>query len=104
VRGTLKNAGDRSLDEVELKVVYLEADGTTPHWVDQTAAKPGRAAFSKTWPVLVNSALGGDTVKPLKPGETRVFTLDLPMSYDVEMAPVPKIAFAGRITALRFSK
>jgi hypothetical protein len=104
VRGTLKNAGDRSLDEVELKVVYLEADGTTPHWVDQTSAKPGRAAFSKTWPVLVNSALGGDTVKPLKPGETRAFTLDLPMSYDVEMAPVPKIAFAGRITALRFSK
>jgi hypothetical protein len=104
VKGQIRNAGDRSLDEVELKVVYLEADGKTPHWVDMTAAKPGRAAFSKTWPVLVNSAHGGDTVKPLKPGESRAFTVDLPMSYDVETKENPKIAFAGRITALRFSK
>jgi formylglycine-generating enzyme required for sulfatase activity len=104
VRGSLKNTGDRSLDEVEIKVVYLEDDGKTPHWIDQTAAKPGRATFSKAWPVLVNSALPGDTSKPLKPGESRAFSIDLPMSYDVETAVNPKIAFTGVVTALRFSK
>lgn len=103
VQGLIRNAGDRSLDEVELKVVYLEADGETPHWIDQTAAKPGRACFSKVWPVLVNSALDGDTVKPLKPGETRTFAVDLPLSYDIENNDV-NIAFAGQITGLRFSK
>jgi len=103
VRGEIRNAGDKSLDEVELKVYYVEADGTTPHWIDQTSAKPGRATFSKVWPVLVNSALGGATAEPLKPGETRTFSVDLPLSYDVENADKPKIAFGGTITALRFS-
>lgn len=102
VRGTVRNAGDRSVDEVELKVHYVGADGK-PHWVDQTGAKPGRAVFSKVWPVLVNSALEGDVGKPLKPGETRTFSVDLPLSYDIEFNDV-KIAFGGRVTALRFSK
>jgi hypothetical protein len=33
-----------------------------------------------------------------------VFSIDLPMSYDVETAVNPKIAFTGVVTALRFSK
>jgi formylglycine-generating enzyme required for sulfatase activity len=103
VRGEIRNGGERLVDEVELKVVYLEADGRTPHWIDQTACKPGRACFSKTWPVLVNSALGGETVKPLRPDETRAFSVDLPLSCDIEYNKV-KIAFEGQITALRFSK
>jgi amino acid transporter len=53
---------------------------------------------------LVNSALGGDTVKPLKAGETRTFAVDLPLSYDIENADKPKLAFGGIVTALRFSK
>ncbi|MBV8879447.1 MAG: SUMF1/EgtB/PvdO family nonheme iron enzyme [Planctomycetaceae bacterium] len=102
VRGTVKNAGNRAVDEIELKIFYL-ADGK-PVWVDQSGSKPGRAVFSKVWPVLVNSALGGDVVKPLKPGETRSFSVDLPWCYDVEEAPDPKLVFGGKVTALRFSK
>ena len=104
VRGEIRNTGDRSLDEVELKIYYFEADGTTPHWIDQTSAKPGRATFSKVWPVLVNSALGGATVQPLKAGETRTFSVDLPLSYDIENADKPKLAFGGTVTALRLTK
>ncbi|HLY10151.1 MAG TPA: hypothetical protein VKW04_12660 [Planctomycetota bacterium] len=99
----LRNSGDRSLDEVELNVVYLEADGKTPHWVDQAATKPGRASFSKTWPVLVNTALGGEIGTPLKPGGTPAFSVDLPLSYDLDNNDV-NFAFAGIVTALRFSK
>ena len=101
VRGTVKNAGDRSVDEVELKVFYLNSEGK-PHWIDQTGAKPGRAVFSKVWPVLRNSALDGDVSQPLKPGETRAFSVDLPLSYDVEDAG--KLLFGAKVTALRFSK
>ena len=101
VRGTVTNTGDRSVDEVELKVFYAEGDGK-PHWVDQSGAKPGRAVFSKVWPVLVNSALEGDVPKPLKPGETRAFSVDLPWSYDLEDAAA--LVFGGRVTNLRFSK
>lgn len=103
VRGTVKNAGDRGVDEVELKVFYVDPNGK-PHWIDQTGAKPGRGVFSKVWPVLVNSALDGDVGKPLKPGELRAFSVDLPWSYDVEEAPDAKPAFGGKVTALRFSK
>ncbi|HZE98087.1 MAG TPA: SUMF1/EgtB/PvdO family nonheme iron enzyme [Planctomycetota bacterium] len=104
VKGEIRNAGDRSLDEVELKVYYMEADGTTPHWIDQSSAKPGRATFSKTWPVLVNSAWGAAIAQPLKPGETRPFSVDLPLSFDVENVKDPKIDLRGQVTALRFSK
>lgn len=103
VRGTLKNAGERSVDEVELKVFYVDANGK-PHWIDQAGAKPGRAVFSKVWPVLLNSALDGDVGKPLKPGETRAFSVDLPWSYDLEDVAGVKPAFGGKVTALRFSK
>jgi len=103
VRGTVKNAGDRAVDEVELKVFYLDGDGK-PHWIDQTGAKPGRAVFSKVWPVLVNTALGGDVAHPLKPGESRTFSVDLPWSYDLEDAADGKLAFAGKVTGLRFTK
>lgn len=102
VRGTVKNTGDRSVDEVELKVYYI-GDGGKPVWIDQTGAKPGRAVFSKVWPVLVNSALEGDVSKPLKPGETRTFSIDLPLSYDVENS-TDKLVFGASVTALRFSK
>ncbi|HLY75689.1 MAG TPA: hypothetical protein VKU80_16330 [Planctomycetota bacterium] len=104
MRGEIRNAGERSLDEAELKVAYLEADGKTPHWTDETTCKPGRACFSKTWPVLVNSALGGETVMPLKPKGIRAFSVDLPQSCNIENSDKVKLAFLGQITALRFSK
>lgn len=101
VRGTVKNAGKRSVDEVELKVFYVDDDGR-PHWVDQAGAKPGRGVFSKVWPVLVNSAREGDATRPLPPGESRAFSVDLPWSYDLEDAG--KLVFGARVTNLRFTK
>ena len=104
VRGTVKNGSDRALDEVEIKVFYFEDDGATPHWIDQAGAKPGRAVFSKVWPVLVNSALDGVAGQPLKPGESRAFSVDLPLSYDIEDGTGKSLAFGGVVTELRFSK
>jgi formylglycine-generating enzyme required for sulfatase activity len=103
VTGEIRNAGDRALDEVELKIYYLEADGA-PHLVDVASVKPGRAVFSKCWPVAMNSAIEGEVTKPLAPGATRKFALDLPLSYDIEDQPTPKIVFAGKVTGLRFAK
>jgi formylglycine-generating enzyme required for sulfatase activity len=103
VTGEVRNGGDRALDELEIRVHYLEADGS-PHLKDIAVAKPGRATFSKAWPVLANSALDGEVRTPLAPGGTRPFTIDLPYSYDLETQKEPKIAFGGVATALRFSK
>jgi len=103
VLGEIRNAGDRALEEVELKIHYLEADGT-PHLTDVTSVKPGRAVFSKCWPVAMNSAIEGEVTRPLAPGAVRKFALDLPLSYDIEDQPNPKIVFAGKVTGLRFAK
>lgn len=103
VSGTIRNGGDRPLEEVELTVTYLEPDGR-PHVIDQESVKPGRATFSKCWPVLTNSAQEGISGKPLGPGESRAFSVDVPLSGDVENKPEPVIQFAGRATAIRFSR
>jgi formylglycine-generating enzyme required for sulfatase activity len=103
VSGEIRNSGDRALDEVELRVCYLETDGK-PHLIDQESVKPGRATFSKCWPVLYNSAQEGISGKPLAPGATRAFSVDIPLSGDIENKEKPKIALEGRVTALRFAK
>jgi len=80
VTGTLKNTGDHSLDEVELTIYYLDDDGK-PVFEDNKA----RPTFSKVWPVLVNSDQPGDHTKPLKPGESRNFQLDVPQPFDIDV-------------------
>jgi formylglycine-generating enzyme required for sulfatase activity len=103
VTGEVKNTGDRTLDELELEIFYVGADGK-PHLTDQSGSKPGRGCFSKCWPVLRNSALEGDVRKSLAPGETRSFQVDLPQSYDIETQKTPKVTLSGKVTALKFSK
>ncbi|HLF92992.1 MAG TPA: SUMF1/EgtB/PvdO family nonheme iron enzyme [Planctomycetota bacterium] len=103
VTGEIRNGGARALDEVELKVYYLEADGK-PHMIDISGSKPGRGSFSKVWPVLANSHGDAAARAPLKPGETRAFALDLPQSYDIENRAGAKVEFGGTVTAVRFSK
>jgi sulfatase modifying factor 1 len=103
VTGEVRNRGDRTLDELEIRVNYLEADGS-PHLKDMGGATAGRPTFSKAWPVLANSALEGDIPKPLPPGETRAFAIDIPYSYDLEDDQNPRITFGGVPTALRISK
>jgi len=102
VTGEVRNGGGRALDELEIRVFYLETDGS-PH-LNDAAPSPGRPTFSKAWPVLANSALEGDVVKPLAPGESRTFAIDIPYSYDLEDGEKPRIEFGGAATALRFSK
>lgn len=103
VKGEVRNGGDRALDEVELKVYYLKPDGT-PHLVDLVNAKPGRAAFSKCWPVLASSFADAVARPSLKPGESRAFALDVPLSYDLDVKAGAKVEFGGTVTAVRFSK
>jgi hypothetical protein len=60
VFGEVKNAGDRTLKEVEITIYCLGRDG-----------KP---IFEKTYyPVLVTDMSFGDEGKPLKPGYSRTF-------------------------------
>jgi hypothetical protein len=103
VMGGIKNAGDRALEEVELRVHYLEEDGT-PHLTDQKGSKPGRGCFGKCWPVLPSSYGDAAARAPLKPGETRAFTLDLPSSFDLDTAPDAKVRFGATVTALKFAR
>ena len=98
----IKNTGDRELDEVEVLVYYLNPKGK-PHLIDVAGAnKAGQATFSKAWPVLASSN-NADAAKPLKPGETRKFNIDIPSSFDSD-DDVEREKFQGRATNVRFSK
>lgn len=101
VSGTVKNGGDRTLEELEIVVHYLTPDGK-PHWVDQESPKPHRASFSKAWPVLASGVKNGDDRKPLKPGESRAFVLYLPSTF--APAEVDPKKFGGAATNLKFAK
>ena len=102
VTGELKNAGDKELDEVEVLVYYLDTKGK-PQMVDVAGAnKAGQATFSKAWPVLASSN-SADAAKPLKPGESRKFTVDIPSSFDTD-DDVAREKFQGRATNVRFAK
>jgi formylglycine-generating enzyme required for sulfatase activity len=96
VTGTLRNGGDRSLDEVELTVYFTDDDGK-PVYEDNKF----RPTFSKTWPVLVNSDRPGGHSRALKPGESRGFQLDVPQPFDIDS----ELTKAGaKVSALQFSK
>jgi len=103
VQCEIKNGGDKALDEVEVLVWYLDEKGK-PHMTDVAGAnKPGQATFSKGWPVLASSAQGAGVRSPLKPGESRKFSIDLPQTFDNPPDVDPE-KFAGRATNVRFSK
>jgi hypothetical protein len=98
----IHNGSDRTLDEVEVMVYYLNPKGK-PHLIDIAGTnKPGQATFSKGWPVLTSSNRA-EAAAPLKPGESRAFTIDIPSSYDTD-DDVEREKFQGRTTNVRFSK
>jgi formylglycine-generating enzyme required for sulfatase activity len=102
VWGEVRNVGDRSLDELDLTVYYLDPKGQ-PHLLDVIGAdKEGRATFGRCWPVLVSSAHDGPHAKPLKPGETRAFVVEFPQTSDPEDY-VAYDKFGARVSGLRFS-
>ena len=103
VSGEIRNGGDRTLDEVELMVYYMNPKGQ-PHLADITGAnKPGQATFSKCWPVLANSYGDPAARAPFKPGESRAFTVDLPLTFDDPGSEVAN-KWEGRVTNLKFAK
>jgi hypothetical protein len=98
----IKNGGDKTLDEVEVVVHYLDEKGKT-HMVDIAGSnKPGQATFTLAWPVLADSSFAGSR-PPLKPGEVRKFTVDIPQTFDAAPDVDPE-KFGGRATNIRLSK
>ena len=96
VTGTLRNAGTKPLDEVELTVYYLDDDGK-PYLEDNKF----RPTFSKTWPVLVNTDHPGPQGRVLGPGDSRAIELDLPQPFDFDAEPTK---VAAKVSAVRVSK
>lgn len=96
VTGRIRNGGDRSLDEVELTVYYLDDDGK-PLFEDGKA----RPCFSKVYPALLNSDQPGDHRAPLKPGEMRTFVLDVPQPFETD-SELTKVG--AKVSALQFSR
>ena len=81
VKGEVKNGGDRTIEELELVVYHLDPKGK-PHLVDiQGADKPGRATYGWGYPVLFAS-IREEARKPLAPGESRAFSIDIPKTFD----------------------
>jgi hypothetical protein len=101
VRGEIRNGGERTVDELELRVFNLDPEGR-PHWVDREGASmPGRPTWACVFPVLANSASEGPR-RPLAPGETRAFTVDVPKTFDPEVL-VKEKEFGARVTWVRLA-
>lgn len=101
VSGEVRNAGDRALDELALKVYGLDPKGM-PHLIDVSSNQARRATSNVAYPVLRNSAHPGTHASPLQPGERRAFTVDLPMTYDGPETVQPG-RFGASVLHLRFS-
>jgi len=83
VSGWVRNDGDRTIDELALKVYALDPKGN-PHFEDVTSNLTRRATFNVCLPVLRNGAPSREQSRPLKPGERRSFEVDLPLSMDAD--------------------
>jgi len=94
ISGQVKNTGTRAVEEVELTVYFLDADGK-PMYEDGKA----RPTFSKVWPVLVNSDQPGAHRAPLKPGESRDFEVEIPQAFEVDTDPDKA---GAKVSALKY--
>ncbi len=101
VSGIVHNGGDRTLDEILLKVYFLGPRGK-PHFEDVTSNLTRRATFNVCAPVLRNSAHPGEHALPLRPGERRSFVVDLPLSLDND-DDVQLDKFGASVIHLRFA-
>jgi hypothetical protein len=97
VTGEVRNASDRPVDELVLKVYNLDPRGN-PHFEDVTSNLTRRATFNVCAPALRNSAHAGG---PLRPGERRRFAVDLPMTFDAD-SDVAVEKFGASILHVRF--
>ncbi len=102
VTGIVENTGDKVLDEVELRVSYLDPRGKLATLGVNSQGEVIRAIDSKCYPVLVTGTAPGHDPSPLKPGDRRAFAVELPLSYD----PVEEVVqdkFGAEVTNLRFA-
>jgi hypothetical protein len=95
VKARVKNGSSRSLDELQLRVFFRNAEGS-PHLMDVNTSNPSRATFTLCWPVLA----AGARPTPLKAGESRDFEVFVPQSFEPEL----KDSFGAEVMTLRFSK
>jgi hypothetical protein len=101
VSGEVVNGGDRAVEELELLVYLLDAKGG-PHFLEKEGAnKPNRPNYTWTYPVLANSAHEAPR-RPLVPGGTRAFSVDVPYSWDAPQY-IQQGKFGARVTWVRFA-
>jgi len=100
VAGRIRNGGTRSLDEVILKVYFLDRAGK-PHVQDTSLTQGPRATFTLAFPILTGSVHPGPQRHPLRPGERAEFCADLPPSFDIE--DVEGDRAGASVWSLRFS-
>lgn len=97
----VRNGTDRTIDELEVRVFILKPSGK-PHTWDRDVTKPGRATFASGWPVLGTSVVPA-AAAPLKPGETRTFSVTMPQSFDTD-EEVAYGKFGASVMNVRFAK
>ncbi len=95
VSGEITNTGERTLSEVELTVFPLTSEGK-PLFEDEKA----RATFMLAYPVLTHAFHPGEHKAPLKPGESRKFSVLVPEAYEIDEAPT---TFSATVSGLRFA-
>ena len=90
-----------SVDCVPIEIiVYSVTEEGGIHLIDiRGADKPGRATWGKVWPVM--STGKSAVAEPLKPGETREFSIDIPYSFDDPPDVDPEL-FGGKASNVRF--
>jgi hypothetical protein len=99
VQAGVTNGTDRALDELELRIAYVDGQGKT-RLVDESAHV--HAIYTHAWPVLASSAQPA-VAAPLQPGDTRTFEVFVPLSYDEETELFPW-KLGGSVMSLRFAK
>lgn len=94
----VRNGGDAVIEELELQAFFLDPKGE-PHLLEKEGSnKPARPNFTWAHPVMAGS-LHAAAAKPLGPGESRTFEIDVPETFD-EPNVNPK-AFGARVTWVR---
>jgi len=101
VTGEVTNEGDRTLDELLIKVYSLTPKGK-PHFEDVTSGLTRRATFNVCAVALRNSAHPGTHAQPLKPGERRTFVVDVPATFDADTDVDPE-KFGASVLYARFA-
>ena len=90
VRGEVKNAGDRTLEELHILAYFIDGKGQ-PHMMDQSTRQQN-PTFTYCFPVLAHSTHPGGHREPLKPGQSRDFVAGVPMTYDGADTPGARVA------------